>query len=297
MTTLRLPLLLLLAIPALPLSAAELPDLTGLWLPDAARSTTQKQLKAETALPAPPAPPPAEALPRLQIDHREPALALRYLDTRGEVISSYAFTADGVESLNDRGGGLVHHSTTTWQGRALVTTWRLESHGATMIGGTDRRELGEGGLTLTVTGEVEDARSRTRSTTVYTLAPHGEGMQPPAPPISAVNAELQRLFEEDQDDGRPYGTPAERAETDARARRRIELCALRPLTPRRCPPRALRASPGGTDPQPAGAGPGAPGRLPAPGGRMRGVRRGSAPRAAAHPGGVINGDRSAIGRM
>jgi len=50
-----------------------------------------------------------------------------------------------------------------------VTTWSLESRGARLIGGTDTRELSEG--LLTITGDVEDAKSKTRTVTVYTLAP------------------------------------------------------------------------------------------------------------------------------
>lgn len=46
----------------------------------------------------------------------------------------------------------------------------LESGGTRLIGGTDTRELGEGGRLLTVTSDIEDARSKSHTVTVYTLA-------------------------------------------------------------------------------------------------------------------------------
>jgi hypothetical protein len=79
-------------------------------------------------------------------------------------------TTDGAEALNKRGETMVHRSTTVWRGSALVTTWSLENHGTRLIGGTDTRELGNDGL-MTITGEVEDARSKSRTVTVYALAP------------------------------------------------------------------------------------------------------------------------------
>ncbi|HWM91261.1 MAG TPA: hypothetical protein VN493_10880 [Thermoanaerobaculia bacterium] len=208
----RLMLTLLVAAVALRVEAAERPDFTGLWVPDAGRSSTHKELKGQTDAPAPPPPPSAQDLPQLRIEHREPKLTVSFLDSQGELISSLVMTTDGVEATNERGGGsMVHRSTTVWQGSALVTTWRLESGGTRLIGGTDTRELsdaGGGGRLLTITGDVEDARSKSRTVTVYTLAP-------------SIGA-LERIFQEDQSDGRPYGTPEERALTDARVLRRIE---------------------------------------------------------------------------
>ncbi|MEA2561108.1 MAG: hypothetical protein QOH06_2612 [Acidobacteriota bacterium] len=160
---------LLLAAVALQATAAERPDFSGLWVPDPARSSTQKELKGQTDSPAPPPPPSAGELPQLRIEHREPKLAVSFLDSQGELLSSLAMTTDGVEAINERGGGMVHRSTTVWQGSALVTAWRLESSGTRLIGGTDTRELGDG--LLTITGEVEDARSKSRTVTVYRLAP------------------------------------------------------------------------------------------------------------------------------
>jgi|SRR5215212_2998071 len=165
----RLILALLVAAMALQVEAAERPDFSGLWVPDAARSSTQKELKEKTDAPAPPPPPSAGELPQLRIEHREPKLTVSFLDSQGELLSSLAMTTDGAEALNKRGEAMVHRSTTAWRGSALVTTWSLESNGTRLIGGTDTRELGEG--LLTITGEVEDAKSRTRTVTVYTLAP------------------------------------------------------------------------------------------------------------------------------
>jgi hypothetical protein len=167
----RLMLALLMAAVSLQVQAAEQPDFSGLWVPDPARSSTQKELKGQTDAPAPPPPPAAGELPQLLIEHREPRLTVSFLDSQGELISSLVMTTDGVEALNKRGEAMVHRSTTVWKGSALVTTWRLESGGTRLIGGTDTRELGEGGRLLTVTGEVEDARSKSRTVTVYTLAP------------------------------------------------------------------------------------------------------------------------------
>jgi hypothetical protein len=167
----RLILSLLIAAMALQVEAAEQPDFSGLWVPDAARSSTQKALKGQTDAPAPPPPPSADKLPQLRIEHREPKLAVSFLDSQGELLSSLAMTTDGVEALNKRGETMVHKSKTVWRGSALVTTWSLENGGTRLIGGTDTRELGEGGRLLTITGEVEDARSKSRTVTVYTLAP------------------------------------------------------------------------------------------------------------------------------
>ncbi len=210
MTTARrwIPVFLMVAL-ALRVEAAERPDFSGLWIPDVARSLTQKELKGKTDAPAPPAPPTAEELPQVRIEHHEPKLTVSFLDSQGELLSSLAMTTDGAEAANERGGGMVHRSTTVWKGPALVTTWRLESRGTKLIGGTDTRELGDGGRLLTITGEVEDARSKSRTVTVYTRAP-------------AASTELERLFNEDQSDSRPYGTSEERAQTDARALRRLE---------------------------------------------------------------------------
>jgi hypothetical protein len=194
--------------------AAERPDFSGLWLPDNARSSTQKELKGKTGAPAPSPPPAGQDVPRLRIEHREPRLTVSFLDPQGELISSYAFTTDGAEAVNERGPGLSHRSKTVWRGTALVTTWRLESHGTTLIGGTDSRELSADGQLLTVTGDVEDARSKTHTVTVYTL---GTGEK-----RAEVSRELEKIFDDDQSDGRPYGTPEEQAQTDARGRRRID---------------------------------------------------------------------------
>jgi hypothetical protein len=173
MTTARcwMPAFLIVAL-ALRIEAAERPDFSGLWIPDAARSSTQKELKGQTDAPAPPPPPAAGEIPQLLIEHREPKLTVSFLDPQGELISSLAMTTDGAEAVNERGGGsMAHRSTTVWKGSALVTTWRLESGGTKLIGGTDTRELGEGGRLLTITGEVEDAKSKSCTVTVYTLAP------------------------------------------------------------------------------------------------------------------------------
>ncbi|MFL6201847.1 MAG: hypothetical protein ACJ76J_21955 [Thermoanaerobaculia bacterium] len=161
---------LLIAAVALQAEAAERPDFSGLWVPDAGRSSAQKELKGQTDAPAPPAPPSAHELPRLRIEHNEPKLTVSFLDSQGELLSSLAMTTDGAEALNERGEALVHRSTTVWRGSALVTTWSLESGGTRLIGGTDTRELGEGGRLLTITGDVEDAKSKTHTVTVYTLA-------------------------------------------------------------------------------------------------------------------------------
>jgi hypothetical protein len=163
-----MPVLLVVAV-ALQVEAAERPDFSGLWLPDAGRSSTQKELKGQTDAPAPPAPPSAGELPQLRIEHREPKLTVSFLDSQGELLSSLVMTTDGAEALNKRGEAMVHRSKTVWRGSALVTTWSLESGGTRLIGGTDTRELGKG--LLTITGDVEDAKSKTRTVTVYTLAP------------------------------------------------------------------------------------------------------------------------------
>jgi hypothetical protein len=160
---------LLVAAVALQVEAAERPDFSGLWVPDAAKSSTQKELKGQTDAPAPPAPPSVGELPQLRIEHREPRLVVSFLDPQGGLLSSLDLTTDGAEALNERGEALVHRSTTVWRGSALVTTWSLESRGTRLIGGLDTRELGDG--LLTVTGDVEDAKSKTHTVTVYTLAP------------------------------------------------------------------------------------------------------------------------------
>lgn len=166
----RWTLAVLIAAIALQVQAAERPDFSGLWVPDAGRSSTQKALKGQTDAPAPPAPPSAHELPQLRIEHREPKLMVSFLDSQGELLSSIAMTTDGAETVNERGGGsMVHRSTTVWRGSALVTTWSLEGGGTRLIGGTDTRDLSEG--VLTITGDVEDARSKSRTVTVYTLAP------------------------------------------------------------------------------------------------------------------------------
>src|SRR5262245_39586061 len=109
-------LALLVSVLALEVKAAERPDFSGLWVPDAGRSSTQKQLKGQTEAPAPPAPPPAQGLPQVRIEHREPRLTVSFLDAQGELISSLSLTTDGAAAVNERGGGLVHRSTTVWRG-------------------------------------------------------------------------------------------------------------------------------------------------------------------------------------
>ncbi|HEX5715661.1 MAG TPA: hypothetical protein VF179_05840 [Thermoanaerobaculia bacterium] len=167
----RLMLALLVAAVTLQVQAASRPDFSGLWVPDPARSSTQRELKGQTDAPAPPPPPAAGELPQLLIEHRESRLMMSFLDSQGELISSLAMTTDGAEAVNERGGAMVHKSKTVWRGSALVTTWNLESGGTRLIGGTDTRDLSEGGRLLTITGEVEDARSKSRTVTVYTRAP------------------------------------------------------------------------------------------------------------------------------
>lgn len=218
-------MLALLVAATAPVLAAERPDFTGLWVPDAARSSTRKELKGDPAAPpAPPPPPAAQLPPRLRIEHRDPALHLTFLGPDGSPVSTYALRTDGLEAVNHRGEGLLHRSTTAWRGTALVTTWRLESHGTRVIGGTETRELEDAGGTLVVTAEIEDARSRTRTVAVYSLSTREAPTQTAASPSAAAH-ELQRLFEEDQSDSRPYATREERAETDVRARGRIERAA------------------------------------------------------------------------
>jgi hypothetical protein len=173
MTKARCLALAVLFVAVLRVEAAERPDFTGLWLPDNDRSSTQKELKGGTAgAPAPPAPG-AQEVPQLRIEHREPKLTVSFLDPQGELLSSYAFTTDSAEAVNERGEGLFHRSKTAWRDTALVTTWRLESRGTVLISGTDTRELSGDGHILTITGDVEDARSKTHTVTVYTLKSGG----------------------------------------------------------------------------------------------------------------------------
>ncbi len=166
---------LLVAIALQAPAPARTPDFTGVWVPDAARSTHSKVLKpsAAGAPEAPPAPGEATAPPpTMRITQSEQSVTLEFLDDKSAPISTLKLTVDGQENVNARAGGALSQvSTTRWDRAALVTTWRLNREGQTVLRGVDRWELSETGGELTVSSQLEDSTSRTESQTVYVKKP------------------------------------------------------------------------------------------------------------------------------
>ncbi|HEU5181396.1 MAG TPA: hypothetical protein VFW45_11430 [Candidatus Polarisedimenticolia bacterium] len=158
--------LVLLFLAAAPPGESPTVDLSGRWIPDPAAYESRKELKN----PDPAAPPPAVTPEpgRLIISGKGEFLVFELLDKEGTPISTTKVSTGGETTMNPRAGGdLAHASKSRWEGRALITQWRLTRGDAEVMRGTDRWELSQDRSTLTLIGTTEDTKSRSRSKTVY----------------------------------------------------------------------------------------------------------------------------------
>jgi hypothetical protein len=145
-------------------------DLSGTWVPDPAAYERHKELKVvdPKAPPAPPAPSEGKpALRNVRISHHGSAMVFEHLGDDGSPVSLRRVTTDGMESVNGADGALPHVSISRWEGRSLLTAWRLTRAGADIMTGIDTWSLSDDGGTLTLTSAMEDSKSRSRTRTVY----------------------------------------------------------------------------------------------------------------------------------
>ena len=140
----------------------------GYWAPDLQSHQRHNELK-ESRQGAAIAPPGGLLyLPKVRVSLNEGALTFEFLNDDGTLSSSTRVTLDGRESINPRGNeGRKHVSTSAWKDGVLKTTWKVLQDGATVMNGVDTWALSTDGTTLTQTSEMEDARSRSRTRTIY----------------------------------------------------------------------------------------------------------------------------------
>jgi hypothetical protein len=129
------------------LAAGNKPNFTGTRKADVAKSTmtsTPRKNIDPDASPGPP-PPPADLafkmMPPETIAHKEPELVIR------SGPNTLRLTTDGKENTNNHRFG-VHTSTTRWDGRKLITNWKIEREGQVFMEGSDVRSLDRDGKTM-----------------------------------------------------------------------------------------------------------------------------------------------------
>jgi hypothetical protein len=130
------------------LAAGNKPNFTGTRKADVAKSTmtsTPRKNIDPDAPPGPPPPPPADMafkmMPPETITHKEPELVIQ------SGPNTLRLTTDGKENTNNHRFG-VHKSTTRWDGRKLLTKWKIEREGQVFMEGSDLRSLDRDGKTL-----------------------------------------------------------------------------------------------------------------------------------------------------
>lgn len=165
--------LLLLAVAAAsigPKPAAAEVDLRGTW----SRTDYQQSTEARRTDPKTPSAPPAAlaagpAFPAVRIAHDGGAVIMEFLGEDGTVLSSQRFTTDGAESVT-RGPerGVVRRTRSRWNETGLITKWRLQRRGRTVMSGVDVWSLSNDRRTLTLNSTIEDARTRTTTRSVHT---------------------------------------------------------------------------------------------------------------------------------
>jgi len=159
----------LVAMLVAPLAQSGSRNFIGTWVPIPAEYKSTKELKtldlgAPPAAPAPVGPP---QLPSIRISETDPAVVVEYIAADGAIISSFRLPTDGSESVDRRGAGLTQHSRTRWDNGVLQTDLRLLQGDTVVMTGVDRWQLSADGTRLTISGTMEDAKSRSRTTTVY----------------------------------------------------------------------------------------------------------------------------------
>jgi len=142
---------------ALPIAAQGLPNFSGTWTLDAAKSDFGKL-------------PPPESIV-LVIDHQDPRLTVSTTQKgpNGEASNTDAYTTDGKPNVNKARGPAGEPditSTTTWNGNVLVTK-RVIAGQVINIGTDDTMELGADGRTLMMTRTLKTPQGDFRAKVVF----------------------------------------------------------------------------------------------------------------------------------
>lgn len=152
---------------AWPLAAAEI-DLRGTWtVTDFKQSREVKKADTKAASTPPATPEPPARSPNVRIAHDGGSIVMDFLGDDGKVLSSHRLTTDGAENVNKSEGTLVHRSRSRWSETGLTTKWRLLNKGRLVMSGVDVWTPSNDRATLTETSAMEDAKTRTTTTTVY----------------------------------------------------------------------------------------------------------------------------------
>ncbi len=148
------------------LAAGNKPNFTGTRKADVAKSTMTVTPRKNIDPDAPPGPPPPPAdmafkmMPPETITHKEPELAIQ------SGANTLRLTTNGKENVNDQRIG-QHKSTTRWDGRRLVTNWKIEREGQVFMEGSDVRYLDRDGKTLIQDNTVRTSTVETTSHIIW----------------------------------------------------------------------------------------------------------------------------------
>ena len=149
--------------------AAKIVDFSGYWIPDPGKATFTKELKApDPDAPEAPPPPPGDLPPPppLRIASRASDVMVEYIVKEGVPNTTLKLASDGREVTNPR-GMLSQVSSSHWDDGAFITSWELHRRGVAIIKGTDTWRLSADGKTLTIESHMEDSKSRSSTTMVY----------------------------------------------------------------------------------------------------------------------------------
>jgi len=130
---------------AVSVSAQNLPNFSGTWTLDAAKSDFGMM------------PPPDSIV--MVIDHKEPSLKVTTTQKgqMGDSSNDSTYTTDGKDNVNKMrspAGDQDVKSTTKWNGKALATTRTIEAQGMT-VGIDDAWELSADGKVLTINRQLK----------------------------------------------------------------------------------------------------------------------------------------------
>ena len=138
-------------------SAQDLPDFSGKWSLDAAKSDFGPM-------------PPPESMTYV-VDHKEPALKIvtTQKGQQGETTNERNVTTDGKDNVNKLRmpmGETDVKSTTKWTGKTLVTAFKLDMQGMT-LDIVESWKLSDDGKVLTVLREIGTDQGNFAVTTVF----------------------------------------------------------------------------------------------------------------------------------
>lgn len=155
------------------LNAQSLKNFVGTWRVDPGQSqkkiiTVKNPNPNAPDVPPPPPPPPNYTYPLEKIQESGGLLKI----SGGEVPTTAVYTIDpsGKEVSDAIHPGIVKIATTRWDDGKLVTYWKIQRNGQTVMHGTDTHSLTKNGQ-LIVTQSIETGRHRVEAQLVLNRVP------------------------------------------------------------------------------------------------------------------------------